>query len=200
MKATIITSSLAALSLAGILTIPALADSSASPSASATPSTTASAKPHRDRGGCPDGFDAGDAAGVRVCRVGDGFRLETTDPANSGAHEYTGTLTTDGKFTDVSLVRPENDDSASIDGNGNIVYDFKTYSGIDGIQFHVDEEAKEISFNVYVDGQLIPVNHIWIGDKGRHPEHDPFRVHVDRKDHGATPVASTAPTSTLSAQ
>ncbi|HEU0166766.1 MAG TPA: hypothetical protein VFS62_03240 [Chloroflexota bacterium] len=200
MKATIITSSLAALSLAGMLTIPALADSSSSPSASATPATTASAKPHKDRGGCPDGFDAGDAAGVRVCRVGDGFRLETTDPAKSGAHEYTGTLTTDGKFTDVSLVRPENDDSASIDGNGNIVYDFKTYSGIDGIQFHVSEEAKEITFNVEVDGQLIPVNHIWIGDKRRHPDHDPFHIRVDHKDHGATPVASTAPTSTATAQ
>ena len=39
--------------------------------------------------------------------------METTDPRKTGAHTYTGTLTTDGKFTDVQLVQPEKDDSVS---------------------------------------------------------------------------------------
>jgi len=194
MKATIISSSLAALSLAGILTLPALADNSTTNtgSASAGAAGTSALRPHHDRTDCPDAFDAGDAAGVRICRVGDAYRLETTDPAKSGAHEYTGQLTTDGKFTDVQLVRAEQDDSASIDGNGKLNFDFKTYSGIDGVDFHVDDQAKGITFSLYVDGRQIPVNHIWIGDHGRHPENDPFRMHVNR-DHRPSPLASPAP-------
>src|SRR5581483_773898 len=105
MKATIIKSSLAALTLAGMLTAPALAQTS---SASPSPSAAASAAGKHDRRGCPEGFDAGDQAGVRICHNKAGtWRLETTDPAKTGAHTYTGTLTTDGKFVDVQLVRPE---------------------------------------------------------------------------------------------
>jgi len=180
MKASIIKGALAAAALAGLLTAPALADDSTAASPSAAASTTP-ARHHHQRG-CPQGFDAGDAAGVRVCHGKAGtWRLETTDPAKSGGHEYTGTLTTDGKFTDVQLIRPENDDSASIDGEGKLVYDFKTFSGIDGVQFHVADEATQITFNLTVDGQQLPANHIWIGKKGRHPDGDPFTLRLHRR-------------------
>src|SRR5579862_8260585 len=78
----------------------------------------------------PDGLHAGDAAGVYIWHragVDHGWHLETTDPRKSGAHTYTGTITTDGKFSDVQLVRAEKDDSATIDGNGNLNFSFVTY-------------------------------------------------------------------------
>ena len=168
MKPRLIIGTLGALSLAGVLAGPALAD---------TPSPT-SAPAHEARR-CPDGFDAGDAAGVRICRDGDdNLRLETTDPARSGGHQYTGTLTTDGKFGDVRLVRPENDDSATLDGDGKLVYDFKTFGGVDGVAFHVGDGATSVTFNLFVDGQQLPAARVWIGDRGRHPEGDPFTLHV----------------------
>jgi hypothetical protein len=169
MKA-LITPTLAALSLAGLLTGQAFAQTAP---ASAGPS------PHlHNEPGCPNGFDSGDAAGVRVCHTHHhGWRLETTDPAKSGAHEYTGTLTTEGKFGDLYLLRAEPDDSAGIDGNGNLNFDFKTFSGIDGVHFRVDG-GKRLTFNLSVDGHSLPPEHIWLGDNGQHPASDPFTLEI----------------------
>jgi len=188
MKGTILRSTLAGLSLACMLSLPALADSSAQPAASASPSGVP------DHLGCPDHFDPGDKAGVRICRGPEGWRLVTTDPARTGAHEYTGVLTTNGKFTDVYLVRPENDDSATVDGDGRLNYDFKTFSGIDGVDFRVDGGA-EVTLSLFLDGQQLPPERIWIGDKGRHPQADPFhlRAHpVEPSPRAAQPTTASA--------
>jgi hypothetical protein len=196
MKRSTITGTLAALSLAGTLALPALADSSSpSPSAAASPS-----QPIRERSRCEDGFDAGDAAGVRICRSKAGeWRLVTTDPAKSGAHEYTGTLTTDGKFVDVRLIRPEQDDSASIDGEGKINYDFKTFSGIDSMAFHVADSAREVTFNLSLDGQPMATSQIFLGDKGRHPKADPFKLHTHAHEGRVSPQAAPSPASSPTA-
>ena len=176
MKRTLITGTMTALSLAGVLALPAMAQTAPS---SASPSPAAAGT--RDRGRCPDGFDAGDGAGVRICRgLGGEWRLMTTDPAKSGAHEYTGVLTSDGAFGDVHLIRPESDDSASLDGEGRLNYDFKTFSGIDGVAFHPGDNATKVTFNLTVDGQAMAPAQIFIGDHGRHPKSDPFALRVRR--------------------
>lgn len=176
-----ITASLAALTLAGLLSGQAFAQTT-------TPSASSSPAAHRNAG-CPDGFDQGDAAGVRICHGRGGWRLATTDPARTGSHEYTGTLTTNGTFGDVYLVRPEQDDSASIDGNGNLAFDFKTYSGIDGVHFRVDG-GNALTFNLSLDGQQLPPQRIWIGDRGRHPDGDPFTLTIHRHRAAASPSPS----------
>lgn len=198
MKTPLIRGTIAALTLTGLMAFPALADnstSSASPSASAT--GTAARGKHHD---CPSGFDAGDAAGVRICRGKNGdWRLDTTDPAKSGSHEYTGTLTIDGKFVDVQLIRPESDDSASIDGEGKLNFDLKTYSGIDGVSFRVGDDAKEVTFNLFVDGQQLAPSHIWIGHKGRHPKADPFKLPTGKHEHRVQPSAAPSPVASTAA-
>ncbi|HLY66136.1 MAG TPA: hypothetical protein VKU60_11430, partial [Chloroflexota bacterium] len=154
MKATILTSTLAALSLAAALAAPALAAR-------------------------PDGLHAGDAAGVYIWHragVDHGWHLETTDPRKSGAHTYTGTITTDGKFSDVQLVRAEKDDSATIDGNGNLNFSFVTYDGIDGVDFR-DAGGNELTFTLYLDGSLLSTSQINLGDNSHHPAGNPFTLH-----------------------
>lgn len=178
-----LTASLAALALTGLLTGQAFAQTPTATGASPNPQT------RHDRG-CPDRFDAGDTAGVRICHGATGWRLETTDPAKSGAHEYTGTLTSNGKFGDVYLIRAESDDSATIDGNGNLNFDFKTFSGIDGVHFRIDG-GNQLTFNLSVDGQQLPPQHIWIGDNGRHPASDPFTLPIHR--HHSAPQPATSP-------
>ena len=155
MKAALITSTLAALSLAATLAVPALAAR-------------------------PDGLDRGDASGVYLWHragVYHGFHLETTDPAKTGAHLYTGVISTNGKFEDVQLVHAENDDSATIDGNGNLDYSFETYSGIDGVDWRVDG-GTEMTFTLYEDGQLMSTSTINLGDKDTHPATDPFTLSI----------------------
>lgn len=186
---TVLTGTLAAASLASALALPALAQTTSSGTAT---SGSTPAAPQHQQSRCQDGFDAGDSAGVRICHGKAGeWRLVTTDPAKSGAHEYTGTLTTDGKFTDVRLIRPESDDSASVDGEGNLNYDFKTLSGIDGVAFRAADGAGEITFNLSVDGQQMTPRQIFVGDKGRHPKNDPFTLHVHAGR--VTPRASSLP-------
>lgn len=159
MKATILTSALAALSLGAAMAAPALAAR-------------------------PDGFHAGDPTGVYVWHrdgVDHGWHLETTDSKNGGVHTYIGTLTTDGKFMDVQLLKAEKDDSASIDGNGNLNYSFVTASGIDGLDFR-DPGGTHITFTVYVDGALIGTNQINLGDNSRHPVTNPFTLNEPAYD------------------
>ncbi len=185
---------LSAITLGTALAIPQMAFAqTATPAPSASAST---ALPKHES--CPNGFDAGDAAGVRICRgKGGEIRLETTDPAKSGAHEYTGTLTTDGSFGNVHLVRPENDDSATVDGSGNLNFDFKTFSGIDGVAFDVNGGTK-VTFSLFVDGQQLDPAHIWVGHKGKHPKSDPFTEHAG-KHKKATPSESATPSASPSA-
>jgi hypothetical protein len=155
MKTTLITSTLAALGLAASLAAPALAAR-------------------------PDHFHAGDPSGVYLWHragVDHGWHLETTDPRQTGAHTYTGTITTDGHFTDVRLVRPEDDDSATVDGSGNLTFSFKTYSGIDGVDWRVDG-GTQMTFTLTMDGQPLAADQINIGDNSRHPAGDPFTITV----------------------
>ncbi len=157
MNRKIISAAIASFGLAGLLAGQALADGA----------------PQR-----PDGFHRGDASGVYIWHrsgVDHGWHLETTDPRGSGPHAYTGTLTTDGKFTDVQLVHPESGDSATIDGNGALNYSFTTYSGIDGVDFR-DPGGSEITFSLYEDGSLMATSNINLGDNSHHPASNPFTL------------------------
>ncbi|MBV9121589.1 MAG: hypothetical protein JOZ39_12845 [Chloroflexi bacterium] len=154
MKSTRFVSLLAGLGLAASMAVPALAAR-------------------------PDGFHAGDPAGMYVWHrdgVDHGWHLETTDPAKSGAHTYTGIVSTDGKFTDIHLVRAENDDSATVDGNGNLNFKFVTFSGIDGVDFR-DPGGSQITLTLYLDGALLSTNQIYLGDASHHPAANPFTLH-----------------------
>src|SRR5579859_1485176 len=163
------------------------------PTATGTPSATTStstAKPTHVKcaqidWGCrvqgePQGFDAGDAAGYRVWHNANEdthWHVETTD-LKGVSHEYIGTLRTDGKFVNVTNVLPENDDKVTQVGDGEILFDLKTYNGIDGVRFSIDG-GDHLSMNLKVDGQPAPTNHIFIGHKALHPKtsHLHFRRH-----------------------
>src|SRR5581483_1540110 len=103
--------------------------------------------------GRPDGFHAGDGSGVYLWHragVDHGWHLETTDPAKTGAHSYTGTISSDGKIVDVQGVQLESGDTAGLDGSGNLTFSFKTYSGIDGVDWRVDG-GTQLTFTLYED-------------------------------------------------
>ncbi len=125
--------------------------------------------------GRPDGFDHGDNAGVYLWHSADGWHLQTTDPAKTGAHTYTGTITTDGAFRSVHLVRPEGDDSAMLNGDGQLSYSFKTADGIDGVDWRV-EGGQHLTFTLYEDGQLMSTSSIYLGDSLAHPDSNGFTV------------------------
>jgi hypothetical protein len=124
--------------------------------------------------GKPAALEAGGLDGAYFWHDPDGLHLETTDAQRAG-HHYTGTLTTDGAFTAVQLVRPENDDSFTQPAPGILTFSFVTFSGIDGIQFHIDG-GTQVTLDLQLDGHELPVDNIFLGAYSQHPKSNPFTV------------------------
>jgi len=125
--------------------------------------------------GMPKSFEAGGTGGYYFWIDDQGFHLWTTDPENIDSH-YTGTLTTDGSFSAVSLEQPEGDDHVSGQGGGTVTFDLHTQSGIDGINFSVDGATK-ITLDLMRDGNKTSVDNIFLGEDSVHPAHNPLDVH-----------------------
>jgi len=124
--------------------------------------------------GMPRSFEAGGAGGYYFWHDDNGLHLWTTDPEGVESH-YTGTITTDGAFEDLSLEHPESDDSATTNGAGTLTFDLHTFSGIDGLNFKVHGGTK-VRLDLHRDGHQTGVDHIFLGVYSVHPDHDPFTV------------------------
>jgi len=113
-------------------------------------------------------------AGYTVLHDADRLMLLTHD--TNGSHEYTGTLTSTGTIEIVDLVRPENDDSASVSADGHTLsFKFSTQEGVDGAVVRVTG-AEKVQLSLETDGQLTPVSAIHLGAQGRSPAHNPFDI------------------------
>jgi|GEM_PF-1678958 len=124
--------------------------------------------------GKPAALEAGGLDGAYFWHDSDGLHLETTDAQRVG-HHYAGTLSTDGAFTSVQLVRAEQDDTVTQPAPGELVFSFVTYSGIDGVQFHIDG-GTQITLNLTLDGHPLPVDNIFLGAYSQHPDDNPFTI------------------------
>src|SRR5438045_3658337 len=86
-------------------------------------------------------FEAGGTDGYDVWHDDSGLHLRTTD--SSGVFEYTGTLRTNGTFTGLQPVKAEPDDSVQLlDGGKVIQFRMKTFTGIDGFDFRVNDGTR----------------------------------------------------------
>lgn len=126
--------------------------------------------------GAPDRLDAGDRGATYLWHDAAGWHLRTTDQTNS-AHVYSGRIVlSTGQFLDVEGVRLESDDHFRV-YDGVLYYRFVTYKGIDGLDFRVGDcapgERQALTFHLRYDGALV-TNRVIVGDRGRHPESDPF--------------------------
>jgi hypothetical protein len=124
--------------------------------------------------GRPASFEAGSTGGYYIWHDDSGFHLRTTDPEGVESH-FTGTLTTNGVFHDLTAIRAEQDDKVEQVGDGTIIFDLHTYSGIDGFDFDV-RGGDRVTFELKRDHNLIGVDHIFLGEDGVHPNHNPFTV------------------------
>ncbi|HEY7294540.1 MAG TPA: hypothetical protein VH916_05825 [Dehalococcoidia bacterium] len=125
--------------------------------------------------GMPQSFEQGGTGGYYFWHDDSGFHLWTTDPEGIDSH-YTGTLTTDGAFSNAVLEHPENDDHFTSDGAGRLTFDLHTHSGIDGLDFSV-AGASKITLDLWRDGHRIAVDNIFLGEDSVHPAHNPMEVH-----------------------
>lgn len=132
-----------------------------------------------DPNGEPKGFHAGETARYAVWHSKRGWHVRTTTAGKK--HHFTGKIHVDGGTI-------ESIHSAHLEAKGKlqdhwkvnaarntVEFDFRTDSGVDGIDFTVSASAKTIRFNLHIDGKQ-PEERIYIGQKGQHPRDDPFTL------------------------
>ena len=126
--------------------------------------------------GQPVSFSAGSTAAVYLWHTQPvGFSIRTTDPAGTN-HLYTGTVTTDGTFVNVSTVKLDGSDSVSVDGSGHTLsFSFHTYNGIDGVDYDIQGGTGQ-RVDVQEDGVEMPTTNAFLGAYSVHPENMPFLV------------------------
>jgi hypothetical protein len=116
----------------------------------------------------------GDPIAYRVGHDATGWHLLTSGPGPR--HHFTGVLTTDGRFTDVQLVRPERPESVRLlDGGHTLRFSVETWDAHDGVHFRVDGGSR-VTFYLEVDGHRIAPSHVYLGAAGVHPQHNPFTI------------------------
>jgi hypothetical protein len=132
-----------------------------------------------DPQGKPKQFEAGELTGFAVWHSKKGWHVRTTTKKKE--HHFRGTITVEGG-TFVSVHPHDLEKGGKLADwwklgpkKRELKFEFKTDKGIDGIDFHVSKEAKHIRFRLHFDGKH-QKEHIFIGQSGAHPLHDPFTL------------------------
>jgi hypothetical protein len=106
----------------------------------------------------------------------DGFHLRTHGPG--AEHVFDAVLRTKGTFENVDVIKLENDDRVDVlDGGHTLAIRFHTFDGIDGVNFTV-RGGESMRLNLKVDDEHISTSSIFLGEDGRHPEHNPFTIRL----------------------
>jgi len=119
-------------------------------------------------------IDASRPMGYYIFHNDDGFHLWTHGPG--AEHVFDAVLRTKGTFENVSVLKLENDDRVDVQDAGHkLVIHFHTFDGIDGVNFTV-RDGERMRLNLKLDGEHIATSNIFLGAKGVHPKHNPFRI------------------------
>ena len=123
--------------------------------------------------GAPD-IDQDSPTGYYIGHNDDGFHLRTHGPHER--HDFVARLRTDGTFENVDAIRLEERDRVEVlDGGHELLIEFHSFDFTDGVNFHVNG-GDHLRFALRLDGRLISTDHIFLGQKGDHPDDNPFVV------------------------
>jgi hypothetical protein len=125
------------------------------------------------------GFKAGETERFVVWHGKGSWHIRTTTARN--LHHFTGKIRVEGGT--ITTLEPHDLEFKGKFGDWwklsenrkEIVVDFKTDRGVDGINFQVSPDAKLVHFNLHIDGKHRK-NLIFVGRDGQHPEKDPFML------------------------
>ena len=129
--------------------------------------------------GKPEDYKAGDTYRYAVWHDDDGWHMRTTTAKKE--HHFKGAITVKGgKIIEVKLVKGDRKDRFVLGPEKhNLIFDFTTDEGEDGLDFRCGKEADSIEWNLEIGGEdKGPVKkqpgRIFIGKKGEHPDEVPF--------------------------
>lgn len=122
--------------------------------------------------GQPTLFGPGSVRGYYFWHDAAGLHLRTT--TRGEWHEFTGRLTTDGTFYNVTVVRPEGNDVV-VEGGSVLTFAFHTSDGVDGVDFRIDG-GNDLRLALNIDGHRIDNDRVFVGQANAHPASNPFVV------------------------
>jgi hypothetical protein len=145
-------------------------------------------------GGTHQGFYIGaNSAGV--------FSMETTHPKFSPRvfYHFSGTVTTDGTFDNVTAISLEKEDTFSVSPDQHtLTFNFNDGGDIDGLSF-IPTCGSSITFSLSIKSVSAPTSRINLGVPSTNPSSNPFTFTRPSQVCGSEQVQSTGPvTATLS--
>lgn len=137
--------------------------------------TTASAFAwHLPAEGTPDNFRAGSTRGYAIWQDREGVHLVVSTKGRP--HTFTGTIKTDGKIYAIDGDYLEKGDKLKLSRDREkLNFKLSTAGATDKIDFKVND-GKRLNFDLYIDGQPIDENDIYIGNEGAHPGDNKFTL------------------------
>lgn len=132
--------------------------------------------------GRPTGSYNGNYLGYNIWQDGDRWYLEVTN--NGGERQFTGSIQTDGEFSQVKALATEQTDRIRVDAERNkIGFRFRTGREKDGLSFTVSDGAT-LNIALYIDGQPVDPSRIHLGRQNRNPGDNPFRINLRGDPYG----------------
>ena len=123
--------------------------------------------------GRPYNLEAGGTAGYYLWQRDEGFVLAMTGPAHQPGHIFTGVLETDGRFSEIRLLRAERPDGYAVRENDQrIRFHFRTHADLDGLGFDV-VGGTHLTSTLLIDGERAPVRRIFMGQRAINPQVNP---------------------------
>jgi hypothetical protein len=128
------------------------------------------------------------------------FSLVSTHPKSTPRvyYHFSGTVTTDGSFDDVSAIQLEKGDTYSVSADTHtLTFDFNNGGDLDGLSF-LPMCGSTITFGLAIKGASAPTSRINVGMPSTNPSSDPFTFTRNSQICGSQQVQSSGPvTATL---
>ncbi|SFL36022.1 hypothetical protein [Pelosinus propionicus] len=129
--------------------------------------------------GKPSEFQPSNSVGYFLWQDRDGFHLRTS--AAGTKHKFSGSIRTNGKFGDIFAKMSGTDDSSDMNNDRDkIDFNLTNLSGEAGIDLYV-KGGTDITFELFMDGETVDPENIYIGSEGWHPGKSKFTLQQDGK-------------------
>ncbi len=142
----------------------------------------------RDYQGKPSKHEAENTMGYYIWQEGARWNVRTVNAGTQ--HLFTGTVETDGAFTDVTTLQSEKVERVAMNvQNDKIEFHFNSAARTDGFSF-TTSNGQTVTFTLYADGMPVDPSNIYFGSGNRHPNTSSFSVRLNDNSSGNTDNSS----------
>ena len=123
--------------------------------------------------GKPAALDTNSGVGYFIWNDDTGFHVQTASYGTK--HEFTGTITTDGKIENIFGKFDSQNGSFNLDKSNKVTFSFTDNNNTAGMDFHL-KNASFIKFNLLIDGVKAESENISLGKDNWHPGNSEFTI------------------------